>query len=178
MAQSTKKTTKKVVNKIGKEENKEKPVEIRKSNNNLSKFITMFVFISSIAYLTYCIINTESIINNLNNISIPIFIFLMSLVLFLFGINSNNKSKVYGILSIILLLFISFNFLINEKILKLPEEERLISYTNVSYNQLKDWADINDIELVMEYEYSDEIAKGNIIRLDVNEGTFVMIKKL
>lgn len=179
MAQSTKKTTKKVVNKIGKEENKEKPVEIRKSNNNLSKFITMFVFISSIAYLTYCIINTESIINNLNNISIPIFIFLMSLVLFLFGINSNNKSKVYGILSIILLLFISFNFLINEKILKLPEEERLISYTNVSYNQLKDWADINDIELVMEYEYSDEIAKGNIIRLDVNEGTFVKeIKKI
>ena len=179
MAQSTKKATKKVVNKIGKEENKEKPVEIRKSNNNLSKFITMFVFISSIAYLTYCIINTESIINNLNNISIPIFIFLMSLVLFLFGINSNNKSKVYGILSIILLLFISFNFLINEKILKLPEEERLISYTNVSYNQLKDWADINDIELVMEYEYSDEIAKGNIIRLDVNEGTFVKeIKKI
>ena len=177
MAQSTKKTTKKVVNKIGKEENKEKPVEIRKSNNNLSKFITMFVFISSIAYLTYCIINTESIINNLNNISIPIFIFLMSLVLFLFGINSNNKSKVYGILSIILLLFISFNFLINEKILKLPEEERLISYTNVSYNQLKDWADINDIELVMEYEYSDEIAKGNIIRLDVNDNVSVIVRE-
>ena len=170
MAQKTKKTTKKEVN------NNE---EIKKVNNNLSKFIATFTFIVSIAYLSYCIINTDSIINNLNNISIPIFIFLMSLVTFLFSINAKSKTKLYTILSFILLLFISFNFLINEKIIKLPEEERMISYNNSSFKDLKDWADSNDIELVMEYEYNDEITKGNIIRLDVNEGTFIKeIKKI
>lgn len=151
----------------------------KKSSSSLNKFVTTFTFIISVSYLSYFIINTESIITNLNNLLIPAFIFIMSLVLFISSLNSNNKSKLYIILSILLLLFISFDFLINEKIITLPEEEKMISYANESYNTLKDWALEKGIELVTEYEYNDEVEKGKIIRLDVNEGTFVKeIKKV
>ena len=65
----------------------------------------------------------------------------------------------------------AFNFLTYENILKLPEDEKIISYKNKSYSDFKDWSDRHNIEVVTEYEYSDEIPKGNIIRLDVIEGT-------
>ena len=66
-----------------------------------------------------------------------------------------------------------FTFLLNEKMIKLPEEEKMISYNNKSYNDLSSWAEKNNIETIIEYEYSDEIEKGNIIRTNISEGTFV-----
>ena len=161
---------------------KQKTIEessVNKPNNNLDKLVTTLIFVISITYLSYSIITTDSIINNLNSLSVPIFTFILSLVIFISSLYSKNRSKIYTILSIILLLFISYNFLINQNILKLPEEKKIVSYVNKSYNTLKDWALENDIEIVQEYEFSDDIEKGNIIRLDVNEGTFIKeIKKI
>ena len=85
----------------------------------------------------------------------------------------------YIIISIILILFITFHFLIDKKVILLPEEEKMSSYKNKSYSAFSEWAKANGIEVITEYEYSDEIEKGNIIRTDVNEGTFVKnIKKI
>ena len=76
-------------------------------------------------------------------------------------------------------LFIGFNIVSDVGILKLPEEEKITSYTNIPYKTLNEWATKNNIEIEAEYEYSDEIVKGNIIRIDVNEGTYVKdIKKI
>ena len=53
----------------------------------------------------------------------------------------------------------------------LPEEEKITSYTNIPYKTLNEWATKNNIEIEAEYEYSDEIVKGNI--LDVEYGCIV-----
>ena len=151
---------------IKKEEN------IDKGKKNYGKFITAFTFIVSIAFLSYLVITTDSLVTNLDKLSIPIFIFIMSLILFISSLY-NNKSKLYTLLSIVLILFMAFNFLTYENILKLPEDEKIISYKNKSYSDFKDWSDRHNIEVVTEYEYSDEIPKGNIIRLDVIEGSLV-----
>ena len=144
----------------------------------IHKLITTVSFVMSIAYLSYSIINTDSILNNLNTLSIPILIFLISLVIFISSLKS-TEGKLYIVISLILILFTGFYFSIDKKIILLPQEEKMTSYKNKSYSSFSDWAKANGIEVITEYEYSDEIEKGNIIRTDINEGTFVKdIKKI
>lgn len=144
----------------------------------MHKVFATISFLISIAYLSYSIIKTDSIITNITALSIPILIFLISLVVFISSLKS-NEGKLYIVISLILMLFMGFYFSIDKKIILLPQEEKMTSYKNKSYSSFSDWAKANGIEVITEYEYSDEIEKGNIIRTDINEGTFVKnIKKI
>ena len=145
----------------------------KKKNLYIHRIITTITFMLSIAYLCYYIITINDIFKNINNIITSIFIFIISSITFISSIKSKNNGIMYTLLSIILIIFMVFTFLLNEKMIKLPEEEKMISYNNKSYNDLSSWAEKNNIETIIEYEYSDEIEKGNIIRTNVSEGTFV-----
>lgn len=144
----------------------------KKKKYIIHKILGTLSFIISIAYLSYSVIYTDSIITNLDKISIPILLFLISLVVFISSIKV-NKSLTYIIVSLILIAFTSFYFLTDKKIILLPEEEKITSYVDKSYSDFSDWAKRNGIEIITEYEYSDTIEKGNIIRTDINEGTFI-----
>lgn len=142
------------------------------------KVFTTLSFILSIIYLSYSIIEVDSISSNIDELSIPVFIFLISLVVFISALYATN-GKMYIMVSLILVCFIGFYIAIDKNILVLPKEETMTSYKNKSYNTFIDWAKSNNIEVITEYEYSDEIEKGNIIRTDINEGTFIKdIKKI
>lgn len=157
---------------------KKEKIKEKKKESTFYKTLSTFTLILSIAYLTYCLLITDSILTNIMKISIPLFIFVISFSLFIVAIKSNEKTCV-TVSSIILLLFMGFYFLNDINIISLPQEEKLISYVNSPYKNLNDWASNNKIELNIEYEYSDTIEKGNIIRLDVSEGTLVKdIKKI
>lgn len=152
-------------------------------NNKNDKFIihkifSTLAFILSIAYLSYAVITTDNIITNIDKMSVPLLIFLISLVVFTSAIKT-KKSIMSVIVSVILILFTGFYFLVDKKIIMLPEEEKLISYENKEYTSFSEWAKTNNIEIITEYEYSDTIKKGNIIRTDINDGTFIKdIKKI
>ena len=137
------------------------------------KILSTIVFILSVAYLSYSIISIESISTNLNDVMMPLFIFFISLIVFISSLRVKSKSIIYVLLPILLLIFMSFTFMVNNKVIKLPEDEKMISYTNKPYNELSMWAEKNNIELIVEYEHSDDIEKGNIIRLDILEGSLV-----
>lgn len=155
---------------------KEKDKKVK--NKSIHKIFATLSFLMSIIYLTYSIIRTDSLIMNISKLSIPLLIFLISLVVFISAIKT-TKSKTYIVVSLILISFMSFHILIDKEIILLPQEEKIESYVNQSYNSFSDWARSNGIEIVTEYEYSDEIEKGNIIRTDINAGTFVKdIKKI
>ena len=157
---------------------KKEKIKEKKKESTFYKTLSTFTLILSIAYLTYSLLITDSILTNIMKISIPLFIFVISFSLFIVAIKSNEKTCV-TVSSIILLLFMGFYFLNDINIISLPQEEKLISYVNSPYKNLNDWASNNKIELNIEYEYSDTIEKGNIIRLDVSEGTLVKdIKKI
>lgn len=155
---------------------KEKTKKEKKSV--IHKVFATLAFIMSIAYLSYSIIETDSILTNINALSIPLLIFLISLVVFISALKA-TKSTTYVVVSLILMIFMGFYFLTDKEIILLPQEEKMASYINKTYNSFSDWAKQNGIEVITEYEYSDEIEKGNIIRTDVNEGTFIKnIKKI
>lgn len=150
-----------------------------KKKNKLYAIVTTITLLISIAYVTYCLLITDNIITNIIHVSIPIFVLLISFVIFISSLKAKEKNNLFFIVSFIIILFIGFNIVSDVGILKLPEEEKITSYTNIPYKTLNEWATKNNIEIEAEYEYSDEIVKGNIIRIDVNEGTYVKdIKKI
>jgi len=149
-----------------KEKKNNKNVE---KNTKSHKIINTLVFLISISYLTYSLINTDDIMTNIYELSIPIFIMLISLALFI-GSLRTKKSTGFIAPALIVLLFTIFSFANNMGMIKLKEEETMLSYVNLPYKDLNDWTKKNNIELVVEYENSDTIEKGNIIRLDVMEG--------
>lgn len=150
-----------------------------KKKNKLYAIVTTITLLISIAYVTYCLLITDNIITNIIHVSIPIFVLLISFVIFISSLKAKEKNNLFFIVSFIIILFIGFNIVSDVGILKLPEEEKITSYTNIPYKTLNEWAAKNNIEIEAEYEYSDEIVKGNIIRIDVNEGTYVKdIKKI
>lgn len=139
----------------------------------LHKVLATIAFILSIGYLTYTVISLDNIITNLDKMSVALFIFIISLIIFIYASKSKKSRAIYVLSSIVLIIFTSF-FLINDlNIIKLPAEEQILSLENKSYKKLNDFANLHNIELITEYEYSETIAKGNIIRTDVKEGTYV-----
>lgn len=144
----------------------------RKKKNIIHKVFSTLALLVSLSYLTYKIVNTDSILNNIIILSIPLFIFLISLIIFIFSLKSENK-KLFIITSLLLIVFTGFYFINDLNIITLPKEEVLLSYKNKSYLDFKEWADSKNIKVVVEYENSDTIEKGKIIRLDKNEGTLV-----
>lgn len=129
------------------------------------RVFSMITLVASLAYLTYKIVTCESLITNIYTLSIPVFLFIISIILLIASLKS-EFNKVYIFLSIMILLFLSFYLVTDINLVSLPKEEVITSYYNKDLKELKDFADKNNIDLVIEYEYSDEIETGKIIRID------------
>lgn len=129
------------------------------------RIFSMITLVASLAYLTYKIVTCESLITNIYTLSIPVFLFIISIILLIASLKS-EFNKVYIFLSIMIFLFLSFYLVTDINLVSLPKEEVIASYYNKDLKELKDFADKNNINLVIEYEYSDEIETGKIIRID------------
>lgn len=129
------------------------------------RIFSMITLVASLAYLTYKIVTCESLITNIYTLSIPVFLFIISIILLIASLKS-EFNKVYVFLSIMILLFLSFYLVTDINLVSLPKEEVIASYYNKDLKELKDFADKNNINLVIEYEYSDEVETGKIIRID------------
>lgn len=136
------------------------------------RVFSMITLVASLAYLTYKIVTCESLITNIYTLSIPVFLFIISIILLIASLKS-EFSKVYIFLSIMILLFLSFYLVTDINLVSLPKEEVIASYYNKDLKELKDFADKNNINLVIEYEYSDEIETGKIIRIDTEGISYV-----
>lgn len=136
------------------------------------RVFSMITLVASLAYLTYKIVTCESLITNIYTLSIPVFLFIISIILLIASLKS-EFNKVYIFLSIMILLFLSFYLVTDINLVSLPKDEVITSYYNKDLKELKDFADKNNINLVIEYEYSDEIETGKIIRIDTEGISYV-----
>ena len=136
------------------------------------RIFSMITLVASLAYLTYKIVTCESLITNIYTLSIPVFLFIISIILLIASLKS-EFNKVYIFLSIMILLFLSFYLVTDINLVSLPKEEVIASYYNKDLKELKDFADKNNINLVIEYEYSDEVETGKIIRIDTEGISYV-----
>ena len=156
-----------------KDEKKEEKRTNKKKRSNVNVIIASITLIISIGFLTYSTLTVDSLLTNISKLMIPVFIFIISSLLFISSTKNSLKKGIFIMFSIVLVSFISFELLNDLSIINLPKDEAMISYENESYKTLSEWADKNDIELITEYEYNDEIEKGNIIRLSSTVGELV-----
>jgi len=141
--------------------------------NNVGTIISAITLILSLAYLTYSMIVVDNIVTSIDVLIMPLFVFILSILLFFASTKNSLEKTTAIIISAVLILFMGFELLNSLNIIRLPQEDKIVSYTNESYQTLNEWAEKNDITLVATYEYNDEIEKGNVISIDAKEGTLV-----
>ena len=112
------------------------------------RVFSMITLVASLAYLTYKIVTCESLITNIYTLSIPVFLFIICIILLIASLKS-EFNKVYIFLSIMILLFLSFYLVTDINLVSLPKEEVITSYYNKDLKELKDFADKNNINIVM-----------------------------
>ena len=152
--------------------------------NNTKKFYILVAsfcalgLLGSILYLGYTLLFCK---DQTNNLFLIISSFILFIFMSIFSVASlitkvKIKNIMLSIASCIMVLFIAFNILSLQGIIKLPTQEVLDSLVGKNINEVLSWGKNNNITINMTYEYSDTIIEYNIISQDVFPNT--LLKKV
>ena len=157
-------------NNIGKNLNKRK-------RHPIVNFMLFLTLISSILYFLSIIIYKENDLNIINLLISVLLLFIFTIFFILMAIKSNNKKKnIIFISSFFLTLYNVFGILTTTNILVIPNNNKVVDFSNKSLSEGVLWASKNNITLNQEYEYNDMIPEYNIIFQNKKAGT--SIKKI
>lgn len=157
-------------NNIGKNLNKRK-------RHPIVNFMLFLTLISSILYFLSIIIYKENDLNIVNLLISVLLLFIFTIFFILMAIKSNNKKKnIIFISSFFLTLYNVFGILTTTNILVIPNNNKVVDFSNKSLSEVVLWASKNNITLNQEYEYNDMIPEYNIIFQNKKAGT--SIKKI
>ena len=157
-------------NNIGKNLNKRK-------RHPIVNFMLFLTLISSILYFLSIIIYKENDLNIINLLISVLLLFIFTIFFILMAIKSNNKKKnIIFISSFFLTLYNVFGILTTTNILVIPNNNKVVDFSNKSLSEVVLWASKNNITLNQEYEYNDMIPEYNIIFQNKKAGT--SIKKI
>lgn len=153
------------------------------NSNNKKSYILVATFcalglLCSILYLGYTLLFCN---DQTNNLFLIISSFILFIFMSLFSVSSlitkvKIKNIMLSVASFIMVLFIVFNILSIQGIIKLPTQSVLESLVNKNINEVLSWGKDNNITVNMTYEYSDTIIEYNIISQDVLPNT--LLKKV
>ncbi len=137
--------------------------------------VNLFLIIVLIACIAYFIINIAcKPISSFTGILNILLITLFSIIFVGIGISINKKSKNSIVLcGLILLAFFMVNSLDILNIVKVTSVTRVENFTGRSLVDVVKWAELNNVELDQEYEYSDMVEDYKIISQSVKAGTKV-----
>lgn len=184
--ESQEKNEEKKLDEIIKEEIKKEKIEIKIDNElygNKITFFKIFIIILSIILLAISGYNLYLNINKTDNIdlnyliinnSILVGISIFSLFMCIF---KNNIEKFFKTLLIFSLIgYISFNILVDKNIIKIEKQKLMPNLVGMTYQEVKNWADENNITLDLNYEYSDTYKENEIINQDISQE--ILLKKV
>ncbi len=137
------------------------------------KLIIIIVF-CALAIISYYLYfkgreNVITFYQDMINASILLAAFIAGI--FAFNYRSRIANILKGATGVLVLGFFAFNIGTNINIIKLPTLASLSDYTNVSIANVVTWANENNVKIIKEYEYSDNIPEGNIISQSINRNT-------
>lgn len=159
-----------------KENNISKNLNKRK-RHPIVNFMLFLTLISSILYFLSIIIYKENDLNIINLLISVLLLFIFTIFFILMAIKSNNKKKnVIFISSFFLTLYNLFGILTTTNIIVIPNNNKVVDFSNKSLSEVVLWASKNNITLNQEYEYNDMIPEYNIIFQNKKAGT--SIKKI
>ena len=146
-----------------------------KPDNYKHPLVNAFLILVLICGIIYFIINIAcKPISSFTGIMNILLITLFSIVFVGIGISINKKSKNSFVLcGIILLAYFMINSLDMLNIVKVTSVTRVENFTGRSLVDVVKWAELNNVELDQEYEYSDMVEDYKIISQSVKAGTKV-----
>jgi beta-lactam-binding protein with PASTA domain len=172
---NVKKDSHEINNVISNEINNHKPsnrVHIEKYKHPFADMFLVLVLIGCIAYF-FVNIACKPIASFTGIINI-LLITLFSIIFVGIGLSINKKSKSSIVLcGLILLAFFMVNTLDMLNIVKVTSVTRVENFTGRSLVDVVKWAELNNVELDQEYEYSDMVDDYRIISQSVKAGTKV-----
>ena len=143
----------------------------------INLIIAIILVLGSGTYLGYNILYNNDINKMFYIISSGI-IFVISITYLLKTI-FKDKNIYNSILLILLIGFVGFNFGVNANIIKLKQLDTLPNFVSMSLSDANIYSAKNDIELEIEYIYSDTYEENIIISQDITPGTLLDgIKKI
>lgn len=148
--------------------------KLNKENNGpFLSFILLIIFLCSSGYLVYNLFFNQSDPRQLYLIFNSAAIMFLTL-LFALALKINKrplKTIVQILVSVLFLLYIVGSTLIDFDYLKVPSKVTIENFTNKNIAKAMKWAEENDIDLDIKYDYSDITSKNLIISQSVKAGT-------
>ena len=148
---------------------KEKKKE--KKSFSIHKLFLGLAFLTFISYLVIEILHFDSFLN-----FVPKLLGMVLILLFLicFIIISTKNKKQHGIIivgSILVIIYSIINILLTMQIISLPSDEYVPNFYNESVLKVNDWKSKNNVNVILNYEYSDTILKNYVISQNINAPT-------
>ena len=163
------------------EEQKQEIIKDKKRKPIFTNLILSLLFVCSLTFSFFLIIDSESRINELYEIINAVLIPLITLNIIISFPKIFYKRKTGAIIftSLIIIITMAFNILYLFNIIKLPTQNHIKNYTNKELTQALSWAEKNNIDHEETFEYSDNIKKYNIISQNIKPKTLTKdIKKI
>lgn len=163
------------------EEEKQEKIKIKKRKPIFTNIILSLLFVCSIAFSIFLIIDSSNRVNELYEI---INAFLILLITFNIVISFpktfyKRKTGFTIITCLLIIITMAFNALYLFNIIKLPTQKYVNDYTNKMLTKAISWAEKNNIDHEEIFEYSDTTKKYNIISQDVKSKTLTKdVKKI
>ena len=162
------------------EQNQEK-IKIKKRKPIFTNIILSLLFVCSITFSLFLILDSSNRINELYEIinAILILIITFNIVISFPKIFYKKKTGTTIFTSLLIIITMVFNALYLFNIIKLPTQNYIKDYTNKELTQALSWLDKNNIDHEETFEYSDTTKKYNIISQDIKPKTLTKnIKKI
>lgn len=132
-------------------------------------FITFLLGVSCLIYNLLASNNEKQLLFIINSLLIIIIIIGYGLISF----NNSDKGRQFFscLNSLFLIVFLTFNLLINMNIIKLPEPKVVLDFNTKNISEALQWAKENNIEVEQTYEFSDNIKEFHIINQNIIPNT-------
>ncbi|MBR2708311.1 MAG: PASTA domain-containing protein [Bacilli bacterium] len=155
------------------EEQQQEEFKIRKRKPIFTNMVLSLLFVCSLAFSIFLIIDSEKRINELYELINAFLIFIISLSIVISFPKIFYKKKTGSIVftSLLIIGAMVFNILCLFNVIKLPTQNYIKDYTNQELTQALYWTEKNNIVHEETFEYSDTIKKYSIISQDIKPKT-------
>ena len=163
------------------EEQEQEKIKIKKKKPIFTNIILSLLFVCSISFSLFLIIDSSNRINELYEIINAALILLITFSIIISFPKTFYKRKTGTTIftSLLIITTMVFNTLYLFNIIKLPTQNYVKDYTNQELTEALSWAEKNNIDHEETFEYSDNTNKYNIISQNIKPKTLTKnIKKI
>lgn len=145
--------------------------EKKETSFTIHKLFLILAFLAFSIYLVIEILKFDNFLSFLPKLFGMILIFLFLICFIIIGTKNKKQHGIVIVGSILIIIYSIINSLLTMQIISLPTDEYIPNFYNESVLKVNEWKLKNNINVILNYEYSDTIIKDNVISQSVSSPT-------